>query len=215
MAKNPSSYSEYVPRRDSKNQRQLNRALYLVGSKGIRGLDRTELKQVARPIIRETNLRMRRIEQENLINSSPAYQFIARQLGGKKPSVGGNNINVIKNNLRLAYDFLHTSTSTVEGAKEYSRWLERTLGGGLSEDEMTSIWQIVHKFEDTHPQKFMNYEYDESIKIISNVARKTGFDIDAVISEVEKIFSDDTMREETDFSEVEIWPSRNNSIRGF
>lgn len=215
--KRPSKYREYIKRHGAGKQPQLNRSIYYVGTHGIAGLDRETLKQIARPIIREANLRLRMIEDAGLETSSPAYQFIKRQLNDGKLSASGKDTNTIKNNLRLAYDFLHTTTSTVEGAKEYSRWLDRAIGTDLTENEKTFIWKLVHKFEDEYPQRYMNYEYDETIKIISTVARNTGFDQQAAEEAIKKILDNDVYShtENTDFSGVDVWPSRNNSIGGF
>ena len=152
--------------------KQLHKSLYRIRTTNLSHYDREQLKQIAKPVIREVNKRLRLLEDAGL-TSSPAYRFLISELG-KYPTVSGSDINTIRNNIRVASDFLHTKTSLVENAKDYNRWLDEHLGVGLTEEEKVELWDVIHRFETTHPNLFINYGYDEAIRKISSAYHLTG-----------------------------------------
>lgn len=162
--------AKYIP------HKQLNKALFKVGQYGVRGMTRDELKQVGLPIIREAKKRVRELEKAGLTDS-PAYRayVIEKKM---KISTAGKNINAIKNEVREAWAFLNARTSTVEGASDYNRWLDDHLGARTTKEQRESIWDLVHRFEETHPGKFINYGYDEAIRKIAKAAELADYNID-------------------------------------
>lgn len=164
---------EYVWRNGAGKQPALNKALYTIGRYGVRGFDITELKRIGKPIIREVKTRIRLLEESGLQDYSRAYRYIKDN--NIDVSLKGDNINKVKHELLEAYNFLHTKTSTVEGTIKYREWLNETMGGDVTDENAKMIWQLVHLFEKTNPEKFINYGYDEAIKTISKVARKTEY----------------------------------------
>lgn len=170
---NKDRFSKYYAR--SETQRSLNKALHKIATTNLATLSREQLKQIANPIIREAKRRMVTLEKEGLTDS-PAYTFLKNELGGKYPSAAGTNINSIRNNVRLAYEFLHTKTSLPEGASEYNLWLSEHLGHQTTKEEREEIWDIVHRFENSHPQIFQGYGYDEAIKKIASAYQISGRD---------------------------------------
>ena len=177
---------EYVWRKGAGKQPALNKAIYTIGTYGVRGFDIKELKRIGRPIIKEVKTRMKLLEEAGLEKYSRAYEYVINH--NLKISLAGDNINDIKHELVEAYNFLHTKTSTVEGTIEYRKWLNRVMGGDVTDENAKMIWALVHHFEDTNPEKFINYGYDEAIKTISTVARQTGYDASKTEALVREIF---------------------------
>ena len=165
MARKP-----YIPKK------QLNRAIYLVGTNGIKGFDRNELKQIGLPIIREARRRIRELERAGLTDS-PAYQayVVEKKM---KATTAGKDLNTIRHEVFEAWKFLDASTSTVEGASDYNKWLDDHLGAETTKEQRTGIWDLVRRFESSHPERFINYGYDEAIKRIAKAAEMADYDID-------------------------------------
>lgn len=204
--------AEYVWRSGAGKQSALNRALNIIGTHGVRGIDRNDLKRIGNPIIREVRKRMRLLEEANLAEYSRAYQYIKEN--NLKVSLEGKDTNTIKHELVEAYNFLHTHTSTLSGTIKYKEWLDRTLGGDVTEETSKIIWSLVHKFEKTNPEKFINYGYDEAIKIISKVARKKGYDEEETERIVREIFNNNLDSEEQydlDEESRSVWMRRGGS----
>ena len=146
--------------------KQVNSAIYRIQKTNLAMLDRNSLKQIGLPVIREAKKRMVLLENAGL-TSSPAYKFIKKELKTKYPTTAGTNRNSILNNIRLATDFLHARTSLVQEAAQYNEWVISHVGLDLTQDELTDFWDVVHRFEDTNPQVFMNRGYDEAIRKIA------------------------------------------------
>lgn len=187
---------EFYTRPETEMGRALNKAVKRVGEVGVSRMDRTELKQVGLPIIREARARIRQLEEHGLTDS-PAYQYIKTQ--GLNISTAGKDINTIRTNVMQAYNFLHTKTSTVEGASEYSRWLDEHIGADLATEEKEAIWDAVHRFEETHPQRFMNFGYDEMIKRISHMAKRVGYDADNIYAGLKELLEKEAKLDDTGF----------------
>lgn len=208
---------EYIWRKGAGKQPALNKAIYTIGRYGVRGFDIKELKRIGAPIIREVKTRMRLIEKAGLESYSRAYRYIKDN--DLKLSLAGDDINNIKHELVEAYNFLHTRTSTVEGTIEYKEWLNRAMGGDVTDENARMIWQLVHSFEKTNPEKFINYGYDEAIKTISQVARNTEYDPVETERLVREVFQnnshldyeDDIPRE----SEMSPWYKGGSSTKDF
>lgn len=171
----PEWLKTYYTRPESEMSSQLNRAIKRIGDIGVQNFDRKELKQVGLPIIREARARMRQLESCGLTDS-PAYIHMKNL--DIKISTGGQDLNTIRQNVMQAYNFLHTKTSTVEGASHYSSWLDSHLGSDTTVEQREKIWDVVHRFEETHPQHFINYSYDETIKRIGRLSKLADFDAD-------------------------------------
>lgn len=173
----------FYEREGTVQARSLHKALNHIAQYGVRASDREELKRVGLPIIREARKRIRLLEEEGLTDS-PAYRYIKSK--NLPLSVAGKNINAIKHNVMEAFNFLHTKTSVVEGAREYNEWLNEHLGTETTAEQREVIWDLVHRFEESHPGRFINFGYDEAIKKISKAAKTADFDAD----EAYKVFSE-------------------------
>jgi hypothetical protein len=85
-----------------------------------------KLRAEARRLVSMANKRLRRLEQQNLINS-PAYKKWVED-GGQKFSVKGKNIDEVKQEIARMNDFLKKQTSTVRGAKQYFKNVAKEVG---------------------------------------------------------------------------------------
>lgn len=156
--------------------KQLNKAMFLIGEYGVRGFDLKELKRIGLPIIREVRKRIRELEKADLTDS-PAYRayVIEKKM---KATIAGDNINKVKHELYEASEFIKAPTSTVEGTIRYNKWLDDHLGAETTKEERENIWDLVRRFESSHPERFINYGYDEAIKRIAKAAEMADYDID-------------------------------------
>ena len=91
-----------------------------------------KLRAEARRLVSMANKRLRRLEQQNLINS-PAYQKWVED-GAQKFSVKGKSMEEVKQEIARMNDFLKKQTSTVKGAKEYFKNVADEVGIKKYED---------------------------------------------------------------------------------
>lgn len=167
----------------------LSASLYKLASTPIGAYSLKELKSIARPIIREAKLRMRELEKAGL-EESPAYQFVLHK--GINLTAAGTDINAIRKNVMKAFDFLHTSTSTVENAARYSRLIDEWFPG-TSKEERQPIWEAIRRLEDLHPEKFRSYDIEYSK--IGKIASSTGYSADEIVARYETLIKEAEERE--------------------
>lgn len=85
-----------------------------------------KLREEARRLVSMANKRLRRLEEQNLIDS-PAYKQWVED-GAQKFSVKGKSMEEVKQEIGRMNDFLHKQTSTVKGAKEYFKNVAKEVG---------------------------------------------------------------------------------------
>ena len=108
------------------------------------------LRAEARRLVSMANKRLKRLEEQNLINS-PAYKKWVED-GGQKFSVKGKNMEEVKQEIARMNDFLKKQTSTVKGAKEYFKSVAKEVG--------------IEKFDDfTDLQNKLNTFFETTAKI--------------------------------------------------
>lgn len=109
-----------------------------------------KLRAEARRLVSMANKRLRRLEQQNLINS-PAYKKWVEE-GGQKFSVKGKSMEEVKQEIARMNDFLKKQTSTVRGAKQYFKNVAKEVG--------------IKKFDDfTDLQRKLNTFFETTAKI--------------------------------------------------
>jgi len=109
-----------------------------------------KLRAEARRLVSMANKRLRRIEQQNLINS-PAYRKWVED-GAQKFSVKGKNMEEVGQEMARMNDFLRKQTSTVKGAKQYFKNVANEVG--------------IKKFDDfTDLQKKLNTFFETTAKV--------------------------------------------------
>lgn len=166
---------------------QLQKAFDSVVEKGVANFTRPELKQIARSLIREANLRYRELENAGLTDT-PAFRYM-KEYG--KLSAAGKDTNKIKKNIRLAIDFISSKTSTVEGARTYlSKTIETWVKGKTSHEQRERIWDLYHRLEQIHPGYFAKELYSSGelaadTNIIYRVLAATDFDVDRALEIIE------------------------------
>lgn len=166
---------------------QLQKAFDLVVEKGVASLTRPELKQIAKSLIREANLRYRELEKAGLTDT-PAFRYM-KEYG--KLSAAGKDTNKIKKNIRLAVDFISSKTSTVDGARNYlSNTIDSWIKGKTSHEQREKIWDLYHRLEKIHPGYFAKELYSSGelaadTNIIYRVLAATNFDIDRALEIIE------------------------------
>ena len=109
-----------------------------------------KLREEARRLVSMANKRLRRLEEQNLINS-PAYRKWVED-GAQKFSVKGKSMEEVKQEVARMNDFLKMQTSTVKGAKEYFKNVAKEVG--------------IKKFDDfTDLQRKLNTFFETTAKI--------------------------------------------------
>ena len=113
-----------------------------------------KLREEARRLVSMANKRLRRLEQQNLINS-PAYRKWVED-GAQKFSVKGKSMEEVKQEVARMNNFLKMQTSTVKGAKQYFQNVAKEVG--------------IKKFDDfTDLQNKLNTFFQTTAKIKENL----------------------------------------------
>jgi len=115
-----------------------------------------KLRAEARRLVSMANKRLRRLEQQNLINS-PAYQKWVED-GAQKFSVKGKNMEEVKQEIARMNDFLRKQTSTVRGAKQYFKNVANEVGIKKYQD-FTDLQRKLNTFFET-TAKIKEYLYN-------------------------------------------------------
>lgn len=109
-----------------------------------------KLRAEARRLVSMANKRLRRLEEQNLINS-PAYRRWVEE-GAQKFSVKGKSMEEVKQEIGRMNRFLRMQTSTVRGAKQYFKNVAKEVG--------------IEKFSDfTDLQRKLNTFFETTAKI--------------------------------------------------
>lgn len=119
-------------------------------------VEERKLRAEARRLVSMANKRLRRLEQQNLINS-PAYKKWVED-GGQKFSVKGKSTEEVKQEIARMNDFLKKQTSTVKGAKDYFKNVAKEVGI-KSFDDFTDLQRKLDKFFET-TAKIKDYLYN-------------------------------------------------------
>ncbi len=115
-----------------------------------------KLREEARRLVSMANKRLRRLEQQNLINS-PAYKKWVED-GGQKFSVKGKSMKEVKQEIARMNDFLEKQTSTVKGAKQYFKNVAKEVGIKKF-DDFTDLQNKLNTFFET-TAKIKEYLYN-------------------------------------------------------
>lgn len=115
-----------------------------------------KLREEARRLVSMANKRLRRLEQQNLLNS-PAYKKWVED-GGQKFSVKGKSMEEVKQEVARMNDFLKKETSTVKGAKQYFKNVAKEVGIKKF-DDFTDLQNKLNTFFET-TAKIKEYLYN-------------------------------------------------------
>lgn len=115
-----------------------------------------KLRAEARRLVSMANKRLRRLEQQNLINS-PAYKKWVED-GAQKFSVKGKSMEEVKQEIARMNEFLRKQTSTVRGAKQYFKNVAKEVGIKEFKD-FTDLQRKLNTFFET-TAKIKEYLYN-------------------------------------------------------
>ena len=115
-----------------------------------------KLRAEARRLVSMANKRLRRLEEQNLINS-PAYKKWVED-GAQKFSVKGKSMEEVKQEIARMNDFLKKQTSTVKGAKQYFQNVAKEVGIKKF-DDFTDLQNKLNTFFET-TAKIKEYLYN-------------------------------------------------------
>ena len=170
-------------------------------------LDTKELKQLTSRLVSASNKRIRRLEKAPYGTESYAYRSVEKR--GRMFSVRGKNINQVKQEFKLASNFLKFKTSTVTGWGKTKSKIEKQLSdvtGGesqeWSENTKSKFWKVYRKTEEMHGGTFGKGEssqLQQQLSIIFNTEDKRhGVDYFAEIlnRKYEEMYETETAEEE-------------------
>ena len=165
-----------------------------------------KLRAEARRLVSMANKRLKRLEEQDLINS-PAYRQWVED-GKQKFSVRGKNMQEVRQEVARMNDFLKKKTSTVRGAKQYFQNVAREVGIKSFKD-FPDLQNKLNKFFET-TSKIKDYLYNSKEvgvaigyqkiwEVVSDYIEEMGKEIemteDTVLEIAEKITKSVTLNE--------------------
>lgn len=133
-----------------------------------------ELKQITSRLVSASNKRIRRLEKSTRGKSSFAYQTVEDR--GRMFSVRGKNTNQVRQEFKLAKNFLNMKTSTVTGWKKYrketeDRLVSATDGESLNWKDGTwkKFWKVYRRFEEVHGGTYKKGDSDRIQKMLTEI----------------------------------------------
>ena len=115
-----------------------------------------KLRAEARRLVSMANKRLKRLEEQNLINS-PAYKKWIED-GAQKFGIRGKSMEEVKQEIARMNDFLRMQTSTVRGAKQYFKNVAKEVGIKKF-DDFTDLQNKLNTFFET-TAKIKEYLYN-------------------------------------------------------
>ena len=157
-----------------------------------------KLRQEASRLSSLANKRLKRIEEQNLLES-PAYKSWVDS-GGAKFGVRGKNMEQIQAEVGRLNNFINQSTSTVKGAKDYFKNIAKTVGITEYKDipdlqnKLNNFFELTSKVKQyLHNSKEIGVAigYQKVWEIVSDYVQEMGDDLE----DVEKIALDIASKE--------------------
>lgn len=133
-------------------------------------LNRQDLSRLTSRLASAGNKRLRRLEKAHL-EISPAYESVKRS--GGDFSVKGKNIDELRHEFTRVQRFLNPElkTSTVKGTRKYVEGFGKYIDG-LSDDEITDFFKILHKLQEEDPAFFKEQmKYNDVSEYLSEKIR--------------------------------------------
>ena len=167
-----------------------------------------KLREEARRLVSMANKRLRRLEQQNLINS-PAYKKWVED-GKQKFSVKGKSMEEVKQEIARMNDFLEKQTSTVKGAKEYFKNVAKEVGIKKFDDFTDLQRKLNIFFETTAKIKEYLYNtkeigvaigYQKIWEVVSDYVEEVGYELE--LTEENVLEMTEKIVESTGYSEME------------
>lgn len=140
----------------------------------LNSLTGTEIRQVTSRLVSASNKRLRRLEKATRGKSSFAYQKVESR--GRDFSIRGKDINQVKQEFKLAKQFLQYKTSTVKGWKQYRTKMEQRTGYATSGESInwsdktwSKYWKVYRRFEETHGGTYKKGDSDRIQRMLTEI----------------------------------------------
>lgn len=157
-------------------------------------LKEKQFRQEASRLVSMANKRLKRIEEQGLIES-PAYkQFIEN--GGQKFGIRGKSQAEVKQEVARMNQFLNQQTSTVRGTKKYLTNVANSVGitkidnFRILQDQLNSFFRGVDKVKEylkNSKEVSVAIGYEKIFEVVSNYVEEVGSDLDEIDNLVEQM----------------------------
>ena len=133
-----------------------------------------EMKQITSRLVSASNKRIRRLEKTTRGKSSFAYQTVEDR--GRMFSVRGKNTNQVRQEFKLAKNFLNMKTSTVSGWKKYRKATEDRMVGATGGESLNwkdgtwkKFWKVYRRFEEVHGGTYKKGDSDRIQQMLTEI----------------------------------------------
>ena len=147
-----------------------------IGWDEINKLNPKDLKQLTSRLVSASNKRIRALQKADAQKVMFSFALQKSEKMGRQFSIRGKDVNQIKQEFRLMKDFLSMQTSTVKGAKSYTRSvMERT--GQYTEGESLNwsnrtwkkYWKTYRMFDETHHGTYKKGDSDRIQQMLTEI----------------------------------------------
>ena len=160
-----------------------------ITNKKSRGFSRKEkqLRREASRLVSLANKRLKRIEQQGLIES-PAYKKFIED-GGQKFGIRGKTMEEVKQEVARMNDFIKKQTSTVTGTKKYLTNVAKSVGITKIENfkelqgQLNTFFRGVDKVRDylqNSKEVSVAIGYSKIHEVVSNYVQEVGSELDSI-----------------------------------
>lgn len=172
-----------------------------MSAEDINKLNTKDLRQLVGRLVSASNKRVKRLEKSELGLLSPAYQSVKRR--GRLFSTKNKQINQLRNEFKVAKNFLNMKTSTAKGFKELRKETVTRLGKEFDSIEQEKrFWQTYRKIEESG--NILPNDKGGSAKVQEILANKLNENPDANIDDlIDDIDDDITKAYEEYFEDTE------------
>lgn len=146
-----------------------------------------QLRREASRLVSMANKRLKRIEQQGLIES-PAYKKFIED-GGQKFGIRGKNMLEVKQEVARMNDFLKKQTSTVRGTKKYLDNVAESIGIVKFEDykqlqnQLNTFFRGVGKVREylqNSKEVSVAIGYSKIFEVVSDYVEEVGTELDSI-----------------------------------
>lgn len=145
------------------------------------------LRREASRLVSLSNKRLKRIEQQGLIES-PAYKKFIED-GGQKFGIRGKNMEEVKQEVARMNDFIKKQTSTVRGTKKYLDNVAKSVGivkfdnYKQLQDQLNTFFRGVEKVREylqNSKEVSVAIGYSKIHEVVSDYVEEVGSELDSI-----------------------------------
>ena len=158
----------------------------IIGSKESNREERA-LRREASRLVSLANKRLKRIEQQGLIES-PAYKKFIED-GGQKFGIRGKNMEEVKQEVARLNEFINKQTSTVTGTKKYLKNVAKSVGITKIENfkqlqkQLNTFFRGVDKVREylqNSKEISVAIGYSKIHEVVSDYVEEVGSELDSI-----------------------------------